>query len=87
MFQLFLIFEAVWRSRNLKHLYIFLKKAILQPPCWCYGGDSFRSTGRHDSVKGRKNSPVVQGCQQTWGPLWGMAPMSKGLSLNNPMND
>ena len=33
LFQRFSIFEAVWRSRNLKRMYIFSTKAVLRPPC------------------------------------------------------
>ena len=33
MFQRFSIFKAVWRSRNLEHVYIFSTKAVLRPPC------------------------------------------------------
>ena len=39
VFQYFQI--SVWRSRNLERRYIFLIKAVLQPPCRRYGGDSF----------------------------------------------
>ena len=43
MFFCFAIFWAVWFSHNLelKYRYINIITANLQPPCWCYGGDSF----------------------------------------------
>ena len=46
MFLLLFDFEAVWRSRNLECLYTFLTKAVLLPPCWCYGGGSFMQKDR-----------------------------------------
>ena len=46
MFFCFSIFEVVWCLCNLERLYIFLKKAVLRPPCWCYGGDSFMQKDR-----------------------------------------
>ena len=43
VFFCFVIFWAVRFSHNLKlkYRYINIIIAVLQPPCWCYGGDSF----------------------------------------------
>ena len=43
MFFCFAIFWAIQYSRNLKlkYRYISIIIAVLQPPCWCYGGETF----------------------------------------------
>ena len=49
VFQRFSIFKAIWRSRNLECVYTFSTKAVLQPPCWRYGGGF--STKKIDNQK------------------------------------